>query len=316
MSQARPLRSLLLAVALAVLAGCGDSLLPPLARPDADVRLELEARKVDAGEPVMATVQVVQAEGVELRVADPAAEGLEVDLEEERTEPFEGWSLTTRRYALRGAPGSYVIALAGAVALHPDGHEEQLEVPPTFVDIGVQGPSSELEGLVMPVPPQPPIWPWVLAAGVLLGLSMAGALWLWRRRARVMRRVSADPPQVIALHAWQVVLRDRSLSDHARALQLSEVFRRYLEAVHPMPATALTGREICDAIYQDGMVPGALLDRARRILMATDLLKFARRGGGVEFFHELDQDFQAYVQATRPRELGHGMGSAVEVDRG
>ncbi len=292
-----------LPVVLAALLGvaCGGDLLPPLARPDADVRLELEARKVDAGEPVIATVQLTQADGVELRVAEPAAEGLGVVLEDERTEPFDGWSLSTRRYALNGAPGSYVVTVERAVAVHADGHEEPIEIAPAFVDIGVQGPSSELEGLILPAPPEPPVWPWVLLAGILIGLAIAGAVWLWRRRKRAFQHVRSEPPHVIALHAWRVVLEDRSLGDHERALQLSEVFRRYLEAVHPFPATALTSREICDAIYQDGLVPGSLLERARRILTATDLLKFARRGGGVEFFFELDQDFQAYLRATSGR---------------
>ncbi len=296
----------LLLLALALLVACGGDLLPPLARPDVDVRLELDARAVAAGEPVWVTVQLVQAEGVQLRVGEPAAEGLEAELEEERVEPFDGYSLTTRRYALRGEPGSYVVVLEGAVALHPDGHEETLEVPPAFVDLGVDGPSATLEGLVMPTPPEPPRWPWVLAAGVLLGLGIAGAVWLGRRRKRASRRVRDEPQNLAALHAWRVVLEDRSLDDHARALQLSEVFRRYLEAVHPVQATALTTREICDAIYERGLVPGALLDRARRILMATDLLKFARRGGGIEFFHELDADFQAYVAATRPATIPEG----------
>lgn len=305
MKRALLLRWLLLGL-LGLQVACGDDLLPPLAQPDADVRLELDARKVEAGEPVMATVQVVQAEGVELTVGEPSAEGLEAVLEEERVEPFDGWSLTTLRYALRGEPGSYVVSVGVASALHPDGHEEQLEVPPAFVDVGVNGPNAQLEGLVMPTPPEPARWPWgllIAAVAAVLGAILGN---LWVRRKRATQRVQAEPPHLSALLAWQVVLEDRSLSDHARALQLSEVFRRYLEAVHPMPATALTTREICDAIYADGLVPGALLDRARRILSATDLLKFARRGGGVEFFHELDQDFRGYVLATRPRTPGGG----------
>ena len=110
-----------------------------------------------------------------------------------------------------------------------------------------------------------------------------------------------EPADLIALRSWRAVLADSNLDDHARALRLSEVFRGYLEAVHPLPATALTTREIVAAIYADGLVPGALLDRARRLLSATDLLKFARRGGGIEFFHQLDGGFLAYVAATRPR---------------
>jgi hypothetical protein len=41
--------------------------------------------------------------------------------------------------------------------------------------------------------------------------------------------------------------------------------------------------------------------RAGRVLDATDRLKFAREGGGAEFFVELDGDFRAVVAAMRPR---------------
>ena len=293
-------RVALTALAL-VLAGCGGDLLPPLAQPDADVRLEVDARHVDAGQPVHAVVEIRQADGVTLEVGAPAADGLEATLTGERTEPFGGGSLTTRTYDLTGVKGSYVVAVPEVTATHPDGRQEILPVAPAFVDIGVQGPSSQLEGLLVPEPPPPPTWPWVLGAGVGIGLCTAGVVWAWRRRRRSLRRVAVEPADVVARRAWQAVLADRKLDDHARALQLSEVFRVYLQAVHPIPASALTSREIVAAIYGEGFVPGALLDRARRLLLATDLLKFARRGGGPEFFHDLDQDFQAYVAATRPR---------------
>ncbi|MFH1470058.1 MAG: hypothetical protein ABIO70_37080 [Pseudomonadota bacterium] len=290
-----------LGVLALVLAGCGSDLLPPLARPDADVRLELEARQVDAGQPVQAVVQIQQADGITLDVGSPAADGLEAQLTDERSEPFDGWSLTTRRYELTGEEGSYVVQLPTVTVTHPDGQQEALTVAPVFVDIGVKGPSSQLEGLLVPAPPPPPTWPWVLGTGVLIGLGVAGGAWVWRHRRRSLRRVAAEPADLVARRAWKAVLADRKLDDHARALQCSEVFRVYLQAVHPIPASALTSREIEQAIYARGLVPGALLDRARRLLQATDLLKFARRGGGPEFFYALDQDFQAYVEATRPR---------------
>jgi hypothetical protein len=292
------------------LAGCGGDLLPPLARPDADVRLEVEARRVDAGQPVHAVVKIQQADGFTLDVGVPAAEGLEAALTDERTEPFDGWSLTTRSYDLTGKNGSYVVVVPDATATHPDGQQETLQVAPAFVDIGVNGPTSPLEGLLVPEPPPPPTWPWVLGAGVLLGLAVSGGVWAWRHRRRSLRLVAAEPADVVACRAWQAVLSDKKLDDHARALRLSEVFRVYLQAVHPIPASALTSREIVAAIYGEGFVPGALLDRARRVLQATDLLKFARRGGGPEFFHALDQDFQAYVAATRPRPPEPGGGHA------
>ncbi len=296
---------ILVAAALPVLlAACGSDLLPPLARPDADVRLELTKRKVAEGEPLVATVTVVEGDGVEIEVGEPGAEGLVATLAERRGEPFDGYHLATIVYEIRGEPGSYVVALPPAKATHADGREEELEVPAVFADIGVDGPSAELQGLLLPEPPEPARWPWAVAIASLSAALGAGAVTLWRRRKRATREVISEPPDARALLAWRVVMADRALDDHARALQLSEVFRRYLEDVHPMPASALTSREITDIIYRDGLVPGGLLDRARRILTATDLLKFARRGGGIEFFHELDRDFRAYLEATRPRQLG------------
>lgn len=288
----------------ALLNACGGDLLPPLARPDADVRLELAARKVQADEALIATVTVIKGDGVELELGQPGAEGLETAVREKRGEPFEGYHLSTITYELSGEPGSYVVSLPPPHVVHPDGREEDLEVPAVFADIGVDGPSSQLEGLLVPEPPEPARWPWVLLVAAVSAAIGGGAVSWWRSRKRATRTVSSEPPDVLAHYAWRAVMADKKLDDHARALQLSEVFRRYLEAVHPMPATALTSREITDIIYRDGLVPGGLLDRARRILMATDLLKFARRGGGIEFFHELDRDFRAYLEATRPRQLG------------
>ncbi len=40
--------------------------------------------------------------------------------------------------------------------------------------------------------------------------------------------------------------------------------------------------------------------RAAGLLDATDRLKFAREGGGASFFAELDEDFEAIIEATRP----------------
>ena len=283
------------------LSGCGQDLLPPLARPDADVRMELDQNEVQQGEPLQVRLQLLQADGVELHVGEPAAEGLEASLEDERVERFDGWSVTTRSYLLRGEPGSYVVALQQATAHHPDGREEVLEPAPLFADIGVQGPTSELEGLLLSEPPEPPAWPLPLALGALLAGLLALAVRTWRRgRRKALAQRPLEPPDVLAFRAWAAVLDDPELDDHGRALGLSEVFRTYLEAIHAWPATALTTREITDALYREGLVSAPLLDRARRLLTATDLLKFARQGGGDRFFQDLDQDFRAYVMATRP----------------
>jgi len=289
------------AVAL-LAAGCAKDALPPLPEPDADVRVELADRTVDAEGQARVTVRIREVGGAVVEVGPPAAEGLEARLASERDEPVEGGTLTVREWTLWGPDGSYVIQVPEAVARYPDGRTAPITLPPLFVDIGVQGPSSALEDLMVPEPGPPARWPWIAAGAAGGALLLAGGILAWRRwrRRRTAPGAPAEPPDVAALCAWSEALDDPSLDDWGRALRLSAVFRDYLEAVHGWPASALTTREIAGALYRDGLVSAALLDGARRVLHATDLVKFARQGGGPALFRSLDADFRAYVLATRP----------------
>jgi hypothetical protein len=294
-------RTLPLAVALVAVA-CGKDPLPPLAEPDADVRVELLDRTVDEGAQARIRVRIREVGGATVEVGEPAAEGLTAHLASEHGEPVDGGTATVREWALTGPPGSYVIQVPEATARYPDGHTTPIPLPPLFVDVGVQGPSSVLEDLLRPLPEAPVRWPWILAglAGGALLVTAGFLAWRRWRRRRAGPAAPGDPPDVTALRSWAAVLDDPVLDDHARALRLSAVFRDYLEAVHRWPASALTTREIADALYRDGLVSAALLDGAQRVLHATDLVKFARQGGGPKLFTSLDADFRAYVLATRP----------------
>jgi len=288
------------------LAGCGRVALPPLATPDADVRMEMEARKVESDRPVKVRLQLTHAEGVTLDVGHPTAEGLQTRAGSDHTDRVGDHEVTTREYELTGPAGSYVIALPEVVARHPDGREEKIEVSPLFVDVGATGPSSQLADITVPAPPIPARWPWYVGGGVALVLAVGGTLlWLrWRRQKQILL-IPPDPPDVAAMREWDTVFGSSALDDHSRALRLSEVFRRYLEARFGWKATALTTREICDALYQDG-IPASLLDRARRVLTPMDLLKYARQGGGAAMFRQLDDDFRAVVSVTRLAQVPPG----------
>lgn len=283
---------------LVVSSACPSSGPPvePILEPE--VRVQVEQRRVSAGEPVAVTVEIREPEGVTVLLEEPTAEGLQTVLDEEQRQELGGGRLVLRHYSLTGDPGSYIITAGEAKVLTDDG-DDVLPTPALFVDVGVQGPSSELQDIHVPAPQPPSRWLWWFAA-LLAVLGLVG-LGVWGRRRRTIAQEPAprEPPDRVALREWEAALSDPDTDDHGRALALSEVFRRYLEAVYDWPATALTTEEIRQRLY-DGGFSAALLDRARRMLVPMDLLKFARRGGGATLFRELDEDFHVFLRETRP----------------
>lgn len=234
----------------------------------------VEAPKVKSG----AAVKLHAPLNVEL----PTVEGLSFKANGVDSDGKGVWELS-------GKDGSYIVKIPG-----PDDKS-----PPRaqfYVDIGVPGPSAgTLEDLVTPPPPPPPIWPYVLA--VLAGLTAigAGTAWAFKRFQPKPIPPPPEPAWVIARREWDTLRKRTDLEPEALALALSEVYRRYLQVSHGWPATARTTREILDAL--SGELTAAQLDRARRLLSAMDLVKFADRSRPMaDFFEALDADFQELVR--------------------
>jgi hypothetical protein len=127
---------------------------------------------------------------------------------------------------------------------------------------------------------------------------------VWGNRRKAEARVVPPPPPLTpedeALLAWAALRARQDLDDHALALGLSSIFRRFLERVGGFPATALTTFEVLDRLSLDHRLSLAEHDRAQRLLDATDLIKFARSGGGAVLFDTLDADLRAVIAAMRP----------------
>jgi hypothetical protein len=256
-----------------LLSACGTGGAPPAA--PAGPAAWVESSRVAAGEPV----RLHLPSAVQLSVPAP--------LHAERvSEGDDG----TRTWEVRGEPGSYVLDVA------VPGASEPLSV---YVDIGVAGPTAgTLEDALPPVAAQPARWPWVLAALACVGTVAAVA---WRAFVRLRPPAPApepEPPDVVARRAWAALRARTDLEPEDLARGLSDVYRRYLDATHPWPATARTTREILDNLA--GELPVARLDRARRLLGATDLVKFSERGTRASVLDALDDDFAALV-VPRPR---------------
>jgi hypothetical protein len=284
---------------LLLLAACGQP--QPLPQPPAEVRATVAARRVDAGEPVLLTIQVFAADGYTVRPGIPAAEGLSaVDWEQSQPVQDGTRTRTVYHYSLAGEPGSYVVLPGTATVVAPDNTESEIELSPIFVDLGVDGPSGGDLADLLPVPPPEGLpWAWIGggAAAVAVGAAALGLIVWGRRRPEPV--IPPDPAHVLARRKWDAA-RAEGLADHPLALRLSLVFRQYLTAISDWPATARTSREILVFIESRRMLGVADRLRTQRILEATDRLKYAREGGGVGFFEGLDGDFAAVLLATRP----------------
>ncbi len=191
-------------------------------------------------------------------------------------------------WGLSGADGSYIVTVTPPVG----------EAVRVFVDIGVDGPKGgPMDELQQLPPPPPPVWPWVVAALVTVGAAVAGAIFAWKRFKPVPPLPTPEPAHVVAHRAW-VALRARTdLYPNQVAGQMSDIFRSWLEDDLHFPATQRTRREILDVLA--GYVTAAELDAARRLLSATDLVKFAERAEHDDLFVRLDQDFYAVVRPVR-----------------
>ncbi len=268
---------------------------------------EVEAMKVEEGEPVRLAVRLREPVGWSAEPLPPTATGLEVtQLTTEGPLAVPGGQLTTWRYELSGPPGSYVIQPGSAQATGPGDQARELLADPIFVDLGVDGPSSAVADFEA-VPDQPPT-PWALYAA--LGAGALGLLLAWFLLSRALRKAPAPPAPILPAHQqardrWQQV-RGAGLEDHPQAVALSRILREYLEAITGWPATMRTGSEILAWMEQDRVAGASARLHAARILDATDRLKFAREGGGEPFFRALDQDFEAVIEATRPASLEPG----------
>lgn len=256
-------------LALLLLVGCPDE--PTPLSPAAPIWVE--ARKVADGKPVR-----VHAPG---ETVMPAVEGLVIQQVSSGDDGTAVWEVS-------GKAGSYILEVPGAGGLVP-----------VYVDIGVDGPTGgKMADLATPPPSPPPVWPYVLAGVVGLGTLIAAALAAWKRWKPIPPAAPPEAPDVIAVREWRALRARTDLVPAELALQLSAVYRRFLDATRVWPATSRTTREILDNLGAE--LTAAELDCARRLLSAMDLVKFAdredpTRAGLVALFEQLDADFRQLV---------------------
>ena len=275
-------------------------MLDPLAQPDVAVEVGVEKKAVSVDEDIAFELRISTREGWSYEPFDLDFGTLDAQEIEAVVEGIPEGEQAVFRYSLSGTEGSYVLEPQAFVFSGPEGQEVERETPRLFVDIGAGAPSSTLEGLFeLPPAPESP-WPKRIV-GALLGLLVfALAVFLWRRRSgKEVPPVPLVRADIEALEAWSSVYGQPGLDDHARALLLSQIYRRYLERVFVLPASAFTTAEVLRSVK--GELHEDQWGQSRRLLTATDRIKYARRGGGKALFEALDQDFRELIATTRWR---------------
>lgn len=287
---------------IALWLACAEPAAPPAAEPPVEVHDWI------AGKPTGSngTLVVVTEADAELTVTlpEPAAPGLTFRPDgEPRVERVGDRVVTTQRWVFSGGVGHYEIPPLVVAGRDADGATHESQSTSVFVDLGVP-PPSQGEIADIAEPPEVLTVPWrpvVVFAG-LGALVAAGAYFAFRRpKAGVMAAVPPEPPDVVAIRAWEAVRRDPTLSDYDKALALSRIFREYAEAVLRFPATAWTTTETLQHLASLAHLPEGNVPRAKRLLRATDRVKYAEAAAGEDLFVDLDADLRAFVGSTRPR---------------
>ena len=264
-----------------------------------EVRTWLSGPVGESGGAIVVQVEHPSDWMVELRAPEvsgvvfaPAGEG--------RVETIGARVVDTRSWTFSAPPGAWEIPGFRATWSPSGASPGEVASSPLFVHVG--GKADEAPAMVdIADPPRVRSVPWrpldiAMAAVVAVGTALVVRR-VRRKPASVAARV---PPDVVAVMAWEATRADPTLDPHAKAVVLSRIFRDYVEAVLHFPATSWSTTETLDHLGSLPHLAEGNIPRARRLLRATDRVKYAEATPGADLFEDLDADLRAFIAATRP----------------
>ncbi|MFT7521457.1 MAG: hypothetical protein ACI9MC_003608 [Kiritimatiellia bacterium] len=289
---------------LLLLAACTGAVQTAPVHEPIEVRTWLDGRPSQSVGIIV--VQIDAESGLPVDLPEPQVKGLELlEIDDLRRERVGDRTITTRRYRFTGEPGTYEVPAVVAKAQTPDG-EVQGTSAPLWIALDLKDdPLADLADIDEPSR----IWSLdtiqMLQIGVALlcALSTFAVITIALRflfGGRKPRKLPPEPPDVVALRAWSAVRVDADLDDLDKAQALASIFRTYTEAVLLFPATAWTTTEILKHLETMPHLADGNAGRARRLLRATDRIKFADASARATLFDELDDALRTFVGSTRP----------------
>lgn len=272
---------------------------------ESEVRVNTRLDGALSGSPDTVIVSVEYPIGYAVDLSEPAVEGLTFSrLGEAELERAGDLVLERHTYRFSGAAGSYELAPISA-EWSAAGGEGVTASYSLFIDHEVQAqPPGELVDIIEPeitAPTAVAVW---LVGGGLLALFVSGVVWSFLSKPKEASEVEAEGPPAheVALARWKAVLADASMSVEEKAIELSALFRDYLEAQLRFAATAWTTTETMTHLRELAYLESEQLQSAKRILRATDWVKYAEAATPEESLRALDSDLRGFIDATRPHE--------------
>ena len=247
-------------------------------------------------------VQTVAPAGLNVELPTLEVEGLTFSREgDTRREVVGDRMVATERYRFRGTGGMYELPPVTAYWLDEHDEPQRADSEPIWIDIDVDPPR---EGEIVDIAEPAAVWsfPWFILAivGGLFTLLGGGLFVAFRSVPSSTASERVLPPHVLALREWRSVRDDEEINDYDTAVELSRIFREYTEAVLGFPASAYSSRQTLDHLRNLQHLPEGNVPRAKRLLRATDLVKYAEHTAEGDFFDDLDADLRAFIDATRP----------------
>lgn len=148
----------------------------------------------------------------------------------------------------------------------------------------------------------PIIWPWLLAAAILL----AGAAFLGWRRWRKAHTPTApaeavEPPHLKALRLLQALRDEGDQLDAERfTVEVSSILRIYLEEEIALPAPEQTSEEFLQQLRGQSWLTAELQRDIEEFMRVSDLVKFARQSIDADQRRRLLDSAVQVVETTRP----------------
>lgn len=173
--------------------------------------------------------------------------------------------------------------------------------------MGTQPSLSELigEAQLMPhetIRPQPPLWPYYLAASAL-GLILLGLLvWWFYRRSRKPKPVAIIPADIRALDELSAL---KPLVDQAEArlfsFKASEIIRSYIQERFGVSAINRTTREFLNqSLDHNQPVLKKHSDKLEQFLKYCDMAKFAKQAMTPHELNAMYDTAARFISDTRP----------------
>ena len=211
--------------------------------------------------------------------------------------------------------GSYVIEPIEIAYSLPDGEQELARTPRIFIEVESlleqDSTVKDIRDIKPPVSVSPSLRAFLLPLGLLAAAIMAllvGRELFGRLKRRQEARLRASKPaHEEAMEALDALMRKKLLERGlARefCFEISEIFRRYMQARFRIPAIDLTTEEILPRVEHDGIIEERLKPLVREFLTNTDLVKFAKYRPTREELDKIIENTRAFIDRTTPAPAG------------